>query len=233
MTYLLLGVGFLVLLLALGWQFQKASPSALARWMRRLGAALAIGLAGYLIVTGRFSHALPALVGGALLLGRFGRLGSLRGGGASGASGRTSEVATSLLRARLDHDSGAVSGTVLRGAFAGRDLGELAESELVALYLEALREDEEAARLVEAYLDRGPHGATWRGRLHGAERADAAGPMSPVEARRVLGVEEGAGEAEIRAAHRRLMMANHPDRGGSAYLAAKINQARDVLLDGG
>lgn len=232
MTYLLLGVGILVLLLALGWQFQKASPSALARWARRLGAALAIGFAGYLIVTGRFGPALPALVGGALLLGRFGRLGSLRRGGATGTSGRTSEVATSFLRARLDHDSGAVSGTVLRGVFAGRDLGELAEDELVTLYLEALREDEEAARLVEAYLDRGPHAATWRGHLHGAEPADA-GPMSPVEARRVLGVEEGAGEAEIRAAHRRLMMANHPDRGGSAYLAAKINQARDVLLGGG
>jgi hypothetical protein len=50
------------------------------------------------------------------------------------------------------------------------------------------------------------------------------------EARAVLGLDARASEADVRAAHRRLIAAVHPDRGGSAELARRINEARDALL---
>jgi len=130
----------------------------------------------------------------------------------------------------LDHDTGAMRGTVLKGAHAGKALDGLQQGALFALYFEAGRDDVETARLLEAYMDR-TLGADWR---VDAERqrsaASSRSGMSREEALKVLGLKEDATEDEIRSAHRRLMMQNHPDRGGSDYIAAKINEAKDVLL---
>ncbi len=64
----------------------------------------------------------------------------------------------------------------------------------------------------------------------GSAPAPPRGSMSRAEAFEILGLKQGATEAEIRAAHRRLMQSAHPDHGGSDWIAARINQARDVLL---
>ena len=71
----------------------------------------------------------------------------------------------------------------------------------------------------------------WRGA--GGAAPARSGPMSRGEAYEVLGLEPGARDAEIQAAYLRLMRAAHPDSGGSDWLAARINQARDVLLGDG
>jgi hypothetical protein len=134
----------------------------------------------------------------------------------------------------LDHDTGALSGAVLAGEFADRRLDDLTRDELSRLRAACLGSDLEGVRLLEAYLDR--RFAGWR---EDAERDPNGGrgpdfqngAMTEQEAYEVLGLQPGAGPDEVRAAHRRLMKALHPDQGGSTYLASRVNQAKDLLLN--
>lgn len=162
--------------------------------------------------------------------------------------GQSSTVRTARLVMTLDHDSGAMDGEVLGGRFAGRRLSTLGRAELIELLDECRVDDADSAALLEAYLDR-VHGADWRSRTgyegargggEGTEdgsdgrgrarRGGAAGGMSREEAYEILGLAPGASPAAVKEAHRRLMQKLHPDHGGSTYLAAKINQAKDLLL---
>ncbi|HEX9489202.1 MAG TPA: DnaJ domain-containing protein [Stellaceae bacterium] len=203
MIYLGLGVVVLILVLGLSRAFVAADPAKLARRLGRLVGAV------------------------------WQRRQSVK----DRPPRRSSEVETDYIRMRLDHDSGTMSGLVRRGPFQGRRLDELTQSELLALWRQCRVEDEAGANLLEAYLDRLL--PDWR---VAAQRAGSAGggktsprpadAMTRAEAYEVLGLSWGAGETEIREAHRRLMMKLHPDQGGSTYLAAKLNRAREVLLAG-
>jgi DnaJ-domain-containing protein 1 len=124
---------------------------------------------------------------------------------------------------------------VLRGRFAGLRLEELGRADLLALLRECRAEDEESARLVEAYLDRAH--PDWQEDVAGARTGAGAaaspsssGDVTVTEAYAILGLAAGATADQIREAHRRLMKQLHPDHGGTDYLATKINRARDVLL---
>lgn len=159
-------------------------------------------------------------------------------GSGTGSGARDSSIGTATLHLILDHDSGEMNGEVLRGRFQGRRLQSLSLDELLELLAEIDRDDPESRPLLEAYLDR-MRGEQWRQSAgsEGARGASGAGadgasggPMSQDEARAVLGLEAGATREDVLGAHRRLMQKLHPDRGGSAYLAAKLNQARDCLL---
>lgn len=146
------------------------------------------------------------------------------------AGGQTSTVHSKYLRMTLDHDSGDINGEVLAGRFAGKSLDRLDLDALLQL-LDECRDDDESLALLQAYLER-EHGDSWQ-QAAGAERqagASAPGEMSRAEAFEVLGLPPEASEAEIIDAHRRLMQKLHPDRGGSAYLAATINLAKETLL---
>ncbi|QQP92355.1 DnaJ domain-containing protein [Skermanella sp. TT6] len=138
---------------------------------------------------------------------------------------------------RLDHDSGRMGGEVLRGRFQGRMLDDLGLEELLDLLRECRDADSQSAAILEAYLDR-TREEDWRAGApgageHGGGSAGSrgtGGAMTREEAYEVLGLQPGASEGEIKDAHRRLMLKMHPDQGGSTYLAAKINQAKDLLL---
>ena len=146
--------------------------------------------------------------------------------------GQKSGVRTAALEMVLDHDSGRMEGRCLKGRFNGRELSSLVESELLQLLDELRSTDPQGAVLVEAYLDRRYVG--WRDRKTESREKAKRGPrgatMTVNEAYDVLGLKPGAKEEHIRAAHRRLMMKFHPDQGGSTYLAARINEAKEVLL---
>jgi len=143
-------------------------------------------------------------------------------------TGGSSQVETRFLRMRLDHESGEMDGDILEGRHAGERLSQLALEELVDLLKAYHNADEESAALLEAYLARA-HQGDWEPDSE-PRPPPSTGRMSPDEAREILGVEPAASDEEIVTAHRRLMQKMHPDRGGSNYLAAKINQAKDVLL---
>jgi hypothetical protein len=151
------------------------------------------------------------------------------------SAGQKSGVRTDSIEMVLDHDSGRMDGRCLKGRFAGRDLSSLRDAEVLQLLEEISATDLQGTLLLEAYLDRRCQG--WRDRRSGGGSREEvrqprhpAGRMGRKEAYDVLDLKPGATEAEIRVAHRRLMMKLHPDLGGSTYLAARINEAKEALL---
>jgi hypothetical protein len=220
--------------LGIAW-FMRANPSSLARNMRMVLVVLgAIAVGGMLIFGLRFLPSLlPELFGlaGLVITGLIAR--ALRnrpsGGFSSPGAGRRTEVRTAFLQAWIDHGTGDVGGTVLAGRFSGRTLDSLSDGELLDLH-EECKGDADSLRVLEAYLDRRLN-VDWRT----ARQPPPRGPrtdMTREEALAVLGLAGGATEEEIRAAHRRLIRRTHPDAGGTADLAARINRAKDVLLGG-
>ena len=148
-----------------------------------------------------------------------------RFGGPAPQTGAANSVETAFLSMTLHHDSGRMTGSVKAGQFTGRDLAALDLPELLTLLEECRASDPDGVALLEAWLDRAH--PDWRAEP-GTEQRSAA--MTRAEALEILGLTEGADQDAIRAAHRRLMRSAHPDQGGSAWLAARINAARDLLL---
>jgi hypothetical protein len=215
--------------------FLRANPSSLARVARLILVGLGVvGVGGLLVFGMRFLPGLlPELFGlaGILITGLIARAVRRRpsGGFSSPGTGQRTEVRTAFLQAWIDHGTGDVGGTVLSGRFAGRTLDSLADGDLIDLHADCSAAGD-SLKVLEAYLDR-RLGGDWRN----TRRPPPAGSrtdMSRDEALAVLGLAEGATADEIKAAHRRLIQRMHPDVGGSADLASRINRAKDVLLGG-
>lgn len=146
------------------------------------------------------------------------------------SSGGQSVVETRFLRVTLDHETGEMAGQVLTGRFAGVAFAALSKEQLLELLNDFAGEDDDSAALMRAYLDR-TYATDWREPPRGERNTEGLiGEMTRSDAYAILGLEEGASREQIIAAHGRLIQRLHPDRGGSTFLAAKINQARDLLL---
>lgn len=240
MIPLLLGCAVLAGLWYMSGAYTRADPKALAALARRAGGWAAIGVALLLLMRGRLDMAVFVAMGGAWLLGWSNRLPGALGRFAGAVPWMGAKPATaSRMRAaavemELDPRSGALGGTVLVGPHAGRPLDALSVPVVAALRQACLTGDPAGARLLEAYLDRRAPGWREHAQADGDPRAGGAakpGAMTEEEAYEVLGLLRGASAEEVRRAHRALMKRLHPDQGGTDYLAARVNAAKDVLLN--
>lgn len=233
MSWFVLGVSLVIGgVLLLRW-FSSADPKAVLRVLRWTGVGFALVLALFLIISGRFAWLWVAVMGLLPWISRFRMLRNLARSARGPSQGRQSRVDTRFVAMTLDHDSGDMDGEVLEGPFAGRYLSDMTLDELLQLLSAAAAEDGQSASVLQAYLDRA-HGDAWRERAQaGGDRhaaSDPQGRMTVEEAYRILGLEPGVPESEVRKSHRNLMKKLHPDHGGSDYLAAKINEAKETLL---
>lgn len=230
MPEIILGAAILFLGLWAANAFSKADPKQAARALRAIGGGAALVFAGFLLLRGEIGVAVPVGIFG---LGMLGWMSWPAGFGtrAQKRAGRTSQVRTRFIEMELDHDSGRMSGAVLEGRQKGAVLDSLDRTALFAFYEEI---DGDSRDLLAAYLDRRLPG--WREHAQGdAAAGGGAGPanggkMTEKEAYQILGIQPGANADAVTRAHRALIKKLHPDQGGTTYLAARVNEAKDVLL---
>jgi hypothetical protein len=230
MVFFVLGIA-LVLLVHFGMRaFVRANPTVLTVLAKGSGGLLSLVAAALLLIRGRVNLALTLGGLGVWLLGgrnAFHPFGGQPTEADNAATGGRSSVRSAMIEMELDHTTGAMDGTVTTGPQAGRRLGDLDYSACRALYGQCERCDPDGARLLEAYLDR--RFPDWRAQTSGSPGSSSAA-MTVEEAYQILGLPLGADREEIMRAHHGLMKKLHPDHGGSTYLAARVNAAKDLLL---
>jgi hypothetical protein len=228
-----------VLILGLAWYglkfFANAPAKAVARLVRMGGGVCAVLIGLFLLLRGRPDLGIAGIGVGLWLFGLFGLRGRGWGRPSGTAADGVSRVRSAMIEMELDHASGRMRGTVLAGVDEGRPLDSFTRSDCKALYRLCLRDDPDGARLLEAYLDRRFPGWRDAGEAQRDARAGKDGPprrsgVSENEAYEILGLGKGATRDDVIRAHRTLMKKLHPDHGGTTDLAARVNEAKDVLL---
>jgi len=236
MPTLIAGAIAVIVLYSLLQMFRAANPAVVARAVKIAGGIVCLAVAAFTGVRGELAVAIPLGLFGAGLLGwspattGFGPWAGLGWGRRAKSAGQSSRVRSSFLEMTLDHDTGALHGVIVAGTHAGRSLDEFDLPQLAALIPTF---DAESCALLESYLDR--RFPAWRQDTQGAGTGrqsgqPTGGKMTPEEAYQILGLQPGAGRDEIGRAHRSLMKKLHPDQGGSTYLAARVNEAKETLI---
>jgi DnaJ domain len=227
---------FIALAIVFGgiWFIRKMArtpQTAMPGFVQKAAGVGIMGLAGLLALRGLMQVAVPLFLFGLGLAGKGSAFPNGFNWGKSKSPGQKSRVATSLLAMELDHDSGGMDGEILAGGMKGRRLSSLTQQEMIQFHGVCRTASDQSLPLYEAWLDRAQPEwrAAWGG---GGSSANAKGgsTMTREEAYAVLGLKPGASADDVKQAHKRLMKDFHPDKGGSDYLAAKINAAKDALL---
>lgn len=230
MVTFLLGLIALIVFLILARGMNSPSAATYVRALYIFGGVAALSASAVFLFGRALTYAVPFATLGLWLLSRaMGPPTSSYHGGAE--DGRFSSVVTDHLEMELNLDTGDLQGQVRKGRFAGARIEQMSPEQLAALWQECRFTDPQSSQLLEAYLDR-IH-PTWREDMSRAEHGGGptgSGRMTLDEAYEILGLERSATLADVRRAHKELMLKVHPDRGGSSYLASKINEAKDIVL---
>ena len=237
MPYFIVGITLLIGALLISRWYVNAAPSALLKMFKWGAIVLAIVIVLFFLVFGPKLWALWALpvllpwIMRARMAVRLAKNWS-RMSNASKTAGvdpeQMSEVEADFLKMYLDHKTGEMNGDVRKGKFAGKTLRSLSLDNLLEI-LSEVSEDDQSVQVLTAYLDR-YHSGEWQQSNKASDALNKGNAMTMEEAYEILGLETGASEASIKEAHHKLMNRNHPDHGGSNFLATKINQAKDLLL---
>lgn len=232
LAYFVIGLFLLVALLVGGHSLANTDPKKLAKALK-ISAAIILGLiAGFLVLTGRFAYAPPVIIAALMFL----RNRPLFGSGSGPSPGQTSSVDTNWLKASLNHDNGEMDADIIRGSFEGKKLSDLTLDQLLELQ-EECKEDEQTVTILNTFAERyfSEQSEDNQYQKHSSKeeytRAQSGGgSMTRREALEILELQDNASLDEIKAAHRKLMKKFHPDHNGSDYMAAKINEAKDLLI---
>jgi len=239
-TLFLLGIALLVGLILFGRWYVTANPKEALKALKWIGICFFVIISCFFVFSGRLSwvfFGIPVLLpwlmrarAVARVAKTFRRMSQANEGV---KRGNTSNVETQFFKMTLDHDNGNMSGTISEGNHSGTDIEDMTTQQLIVLLNTCLLEDANSARILEAYLDR--NRPDWHDYVDesdaSTQRANTTS-MDRTLALQILGLSQGVTDKAIKEAHRKLISGMHPDHGGSDYLAAQINQAKDFLLGG-
>ena len=240
LTLFLFGIALLTGFILFCRWFVSLEPKEALKVLKWIGIGFFLIISCFFVFSGRLSWAffgLPVLLpwlmrarAVARVAKTFRRMAQTK---ANIKSGNTSDVETRFVKMTLDHDSGEMKGTITEGDHSGADIEDLTNQQLIKLLNTCILEDRDSARILEAYLDR--NRPDWHDYIDGSDTSSQRANTTSMNrslALQILGLSKGATDNEIKGAHRKLISGMHPDHGGSDFIAAQINQAKDFLLGG-
>lgn len=252
---LIIGIAIIAALFSFIHKYKKANPQERKSWI--LKGVIAVVVVA--VIVGAMTGRVPVIAGLVAAVATFGRFG-LRWGMPLAKmwlakSGGNATFRSEYLIMSVSVANGQMTGKVIKGEFAEQSLGNIKEDDIQKLHRYFNEHDKKSYYLLTAYIRSRGFANTFTGKdqdhfdsaqhdqqrnhqdnhhqYHGghSNTPSHCGGVPLSEAMEIFGFKEPPTKKEIIAAHRRLMSKLHPDKGGSDYLAARVNQAREILLE--